>query len=192
MFQLLDISDKHINFGNWLLSVFDAGTNTIVLDENVRLSVSMKTVRDINGIPSGPKHVRDARCIEENKVVNVVSMYLRREEGGGCVLADAQRMLESGRSNMCSMPSMDAIRVAAVIFFMGCVLAPHSSHSYVYQDFWGALVRIVKIRNINWALYVLEQTAAAIMIVQQKVRTKQLLDHLRGCTLLLQVVFLPT
>jgi hypothetical protein len=35
MFQLPDISDKHINFGNWLLSVFDAGTNTIVLDENV-------------------------------------------------------------------------------------------------------------------------------------------------------------
>jgi hypothetical protein len=125
MFQLPDISDKHINFGNWLLSVFDAGTNTIVLDENVRLSVSMKTVRDINGIPSGPKHVRDARCIEENKVVNVVSMYLRREEGGGCVLADAQRMLESGRSNMCSMPSMDAIRVAAVIFFYGpCACAP--------------------------------------------------------------------
>jgi hypothetical protein len=79
------------NFGNWLLSVFDSGTNTIVLDENVRLSVSMETVRDIISIPSGSKYVRDARCMEENEVVNVVSTYLRREEGGGCVLAGAHR-----------------------------------------------------------------------------------------------------
>jgi hypothetical protein len=92
---------------------------------------------------------------------------------------------------MCSVPSVDAIRVAAVIFFMGHVLAPHSSHSYVYQDFSGALVRTDEIRNISWALYVLEQTAAAAVIVQQKVRTYQLLDQLRGCTLLLQVLFLP-
>jgi hypothetical protein len=191
MFQLPDISDKHINFDNWMLSEFEAGTNTIVLDENVRLSVSTETVRDIIGIPAGPKHVRDARCMEENKVLNVVSRYSRREEGSGCVLADAQRVLESGRSNMCSMPSVDAIRVAAVIFFMGHMLAPHSSHSYVYQDFWGALVRTDEIRNINWALYVLEQTAAATVIVQQKVHTKQLLDQLRGYTLLLQVLFLP-
>jgi hypothetical protein len=133
MFQLPDISDKHINFGNWLLLVFDAGTNTIVLDENVRLSVSTETDRDIIGIPSGPKHVRDARCMEENKVVNVVHRYLHREEGGGCVLANAQRVLESGRSDMCSMPSVDGIRVAAVIFFMGHVLAPHSSHSAHYM-----------------------------------------------------------
>jgi hypothetical protein len=151
----------------------------------------METVRDIIGIPSGPKHVRDARCMKENKVVNVVSRYLRREEGGGCVLADAQRVLESGRSNMCSMPSVDAIRVAAVIFCVGHVLALHSWHSYVYQDFWGALVRTDEIRNINWAPYVLEQTAAAAVIVQQKVRTNQLLDQLQGCPLLLQVLFLP-
>jgi hypothetical protein len=114
--------------------------------------------------------------MDENKVVNVVSRYLRREEGGGCVLEDAQRVLESGRSNMCSLPSVDAVRVAAVTFFMGHMLAPHPSHSYVYQDFWGALVRTDEIKNINWALYVLEQIVVAAMIVQQKVRTKQLLD----------------
>jgi hypothetical protein len=51
----------------------------------------METVRDIISIPSGLKYVRDARCMEENEVVNVVSTYLRREEGGGCVLAGAHR-----------------------------------------------------------------------------------------------------
>jgi hypothetical protein len=73
MFHLPDVSDKHrlhSSFGSWLLSIFDAQPSSIVLDQLVRLPVSDETVRGI----IGNWHTR---CLEKNKIVEVVSRYLR-------------------------------------------------------------------------------------------------------------------
>jgi hypothetical protein len=70
MFHLPDVSDKHSSFDCWLLSIFDAQSSSIVLDQLVRLPVSDETVRGI----IGNWHTR---CLEKNKILEVVSRYLR-------------------------------------------------------------------------------------------------------------------
>ncbi|CAL4900109.1 unnamed protein product [Urochloa decumbens] len=123
------ISGDHSSFGLWLLALFDEETSKIVIDRNLALDVSETSVGDMFGIPAEGIDVRSIRVTSVERVVEIVSRYLRRGEGFGCVLDDARRVLEDRSPGGMSV-SVDAIRVAAVIFFMGHVLAPAHSHGY--------------------------------------------------------------
>lgn len=144
-----NIGDTFKQFGCWLLGKVDVAGSELVVDDDIRVSLSPDQVGAVFSIPCSGRRIRDAGLQRDNKAANAVMNHIMRPGLSGCILQNVHAVVQS-KHNLGQNPmDGDHFRVAFIFFVMGHIFAPSNRHSLDASPFWPALLRTDEIKHFK-------------------------------------------
>ncbi|XBI36595.1 hypothetical protein VPH35_122085 [Triticum aestivum] len=170
----------------WIMARVDELSRTIYIRPGRQMSFRAADVFKVFGVPSGRVHIQKASIAETNHVRDVLSINSSDKN----LLSAVEKILVRPIDESSSKLEIDSFKMAFVIFVMGHLLAPSTTHDHTNTHYWGALVQIDHVSEFDWCEYVIEELMVACSRVKADLKAGWPVTYLHACHLFLQVFYL--
>ncbi|RLN09980.1 hypothetical protein C2845_PM11G25700 [Panicum miliaceum] len=165
----------------------DPDTRTIIVNGQPVADMVDFDVKDILGIPTGPREVRGLGVDDARARKAFLQQMIGAAPNETNSLLAAARVVTKDYLGTMARKQCDNFKVSFVVFVVGHFLAPTTRNNIGNSSFWGALTEPDRIGLYNWGEYVLEQLVDAAAKVQADLAMNKKICNITGCSILLQL-----
>lgn len=174
-------------FAVWLMSRVDPRSQTIVINESMKITYTKEDVHRVFHIPCTGRSVYHKGMPNKEVTSLVLSGFLGINGKENRSIKAAQEVIERDYGNEMSVHEQNAFKVAFVIYVVSTLLSPGAKYDYASVDYWNALTNPSDIGNYDWSDYVIKRLFEAVVKVKSDLNSSVKIPSITGCTLFLQV-----